>query len=607
MRERSASRADERRYLALLSEKFPTCQTVYTEIINLEAILNLPKGTEHFMSDVHGEYGAFDHILNNCSGVIRERVKATFRHELTATEQADLCTLIYYPTERIRRLHELGQDTPEWYSTTLLQLIRLARYLSDSYTRSKVRKAMPVAYSYIIDELLHASAGADTDRHAYHVSIIRSIVDTGSAEDFIESLSALVKRLAVDHLHIVGDLYDRGPHADRIIDRLMAYHSLDLQWGNHDICWMGAAAGSAACVATVVRNNVRYGTLEILESSYGISLRELEGQLISRHPEFDMADRLLLDKVDLAQDSLMLDGKAYELRTVDFPTFDADDPYRLTADETAVMEGLVTAFRESDRLRSHVDFLYEKGSMYLAHNGNLLFHGCVPMSESGTFRRVDCAGAHLSGRAYMDWCDRTARRAWHEGDQDSLDWMWYLWCGQDSPLSGRKVKTFERTYLIDKTTWVEPQDPYYTLAMDPATCRHVLEEFGLPRDGHIINGHNPVKAGQGESPVKADGMLMVIDGGFCEAYHRVSGIAGYTLVADSHGMRIKAHRPFSGLEAALDANADIVSDDDQVVTYDKPLTIANTDTGSRIREQISDLGRLLDAYRMGELPEHGDA
>ena len=622
------------KYITLLSEQFPTCQAVYTEVINLEAILNLPKATEHFISDVHGDIAQFDHILNNCSGVIRERVRAVFRHQLTAAEQADLCTLIYYPNEKLKRVKDSFEDTPTWYRENLMHLIVLARYLSDAYTRSKVRKAMPVAYAYIIDELLHASAGEQTDRHAYHERIIESIIETGSVCDFIRSLAALIKRLAVDHVHMVGDLYDRGPHGDQIVDRLMAYHSLDIQWGNHDVCWMGAAAGSKACVATVVRNAVHYDTLDILESSYGISLRQLalfaektynreerlspaekaisvimfklQGQLIRRHPEFDMADRLLLDKMDAARGVVNVGGKEYPLNTRDFPTVDPASPYTLTEEETEVIDAISEAFTNSRRLQRHVGFLYERGSMYLTYNGNLLFHGCVPMRPDGSFRPVRCGNLHLGGRRYLDFCDRMARRAWHERSQDSLDWMWYLWCGLGSPLSGRVIKTFERTYIDDKSTWVEGEDPYFELTKEPGACEHVLAEFGLagPRC-HIINGHTPVRQSNGESPIRGGGKRLVIDGGFCSAYHVKTGIAGYTLITDAHGMRIKAHRPYDAIGDVVADRGDIYSDDDQLETNDRSLTIADTDTGSAIREQIDDLMSLLEAYRTGELPERG--
>ncbi|MCI6507727.1 MAG: fructose-1,6-bisphosphatase [Olsenella sp.] len=622
----------ERKYLELLAEKFPTTQSVFTEVINLEAILNLPKGTEHFVSDVHGEYEAFEHILNNCSGVIRERVGQAFAMELTRDEQADLCTLIYYPELKLRRLREQDRLTSEWYAITLTRLVRLARRLSGSYTRSKVRKAMPVAYAYIIDELLHISPDERETRLAYHQRIIDTIVDTGSADDFVCSLSALIKRLAVDHLHVVGDVFDRGPHADKIMERLMAYHSIDVQWGNHDIVWMGAAAGSYACLAAVIRNNIHYDSLKILESAYGVSLRELalfaeatyraddgmspvekaisvilfklEGQTIRRHPNWHMDDRLLLEHVDAERGVAVVDGREYELRTRDFPTLEADDPYALTPEEQRVMDNLMNAVRSSDKLRRHVGFLFEHGSTYLVHNGNVLFHACVPMNEDGSFCAVNHQGQMLSGRAYYDYADRLARRAWHEHDQVSLDWMWYLWCGRFSPLSGRVVKTFERTYFADRSTWEEPRDPYFSHTEDPAMCARVLEEFGADVErGVIINGHTPVHAAAGESPVKAGGRLVVIDGGFCQAYHSTTGIAGYTLIADPEGMRIKAHRPFGSIADVLDLNADIVSDDDRFQRNPRPLFIGDTDTGADIRGQIADLRALLDAYRTGEIPE----
>ena len=626
----------ERKYLELLAEKFPTTQSVFTEVINLEAILNLPKGTEHFVSDVHGEYEAFEHILNNCSGVIRERVGQAFAMELTRDEQADLCTLIYYPELKLRRLREQDRLTSEWYAITLTRLVRLARRLSGSYTRSKVRKAMPVAYAYIIDELLHISPDERETRLAYHQRIIDTIVDTGSADDFVCSLAALIKRLAVDHLHVVGDVFDRGPHADKIMERLMAYHSIDVQWGNHDIVWMGAAAGSYACLAAVIRNNIHYDSLKILESAYGVSLRELalfaeatyraddgmspvekaisvilfklEGQTIRRHPNWHMDDRLLLEHVDAGRGVAVVDGREYELRTRDFPTLEADDPYALTPEEQRVMDNLMNAVRSSDKLRRHVGFLFEHGSTYLVHNGNVLFHACVPMNEDGSFCAVNHQGQMLSGRAYYDYADRLARRAWHEHDQVSLDWMWYLWCGRFSPLSGRVVKTFERTYFADRSTWEEPRDPYFSHTEDPAMCARVLEEFGADVErGVIINGHTPVHAAAGESPVKAGGRLVVIDGGFCQAYHSTTGIAGYTLIADPEGMRIKAHRPFGSIADVLDLNADIVSDDDRFQRNPRPLFIGDTDTGADIRGQIADLRALLDAYRTGEILERTGA
>ena len=624
--------AADLKYLELLSEKFPTVQSAFTEVINLEAILNLPKGTEHFVSDVHGEYEAFKHIMSNCSGVIRERVEQTFAMELTRDEQADLCTLIYYPKLKLRRLRDEGRLTDEWYVISLNRLVRLARRLSGTYTRSKVRKAMPVDYAYIIDELLHSSPDEAQSRANYHRKIIESIVDTGGADDFIYSLCSLVKRLAVDHMHVVGDVFDRGAHADKIMDRLMRYHSIDVQWGNHDILWMGAASGSAACLAAVIRNNIHYDSLQIIESAYGISLRELalfaeatyrdndgmdpmekaisvilfklEGQVLRRHPNWHMEDRLLLEHVDATRGVAVVDGREYELRTRDFPTLNASDPYALSVEEAHVMDSLMTSVRESEKLARHVGFLYEHGSAYLVHNGNVLFHACVPMNEDGSFCAVNHQGQMLSGKAYYDYADRLARRAWLEHDQVSLDWMWYLWCGRLSPLSGRVVKTFERTYFTDKSTWEGQRDPYFSHNDDPEACRHILQEFGADvENGVIINGHTPVHAAAGENPVKAGGRLVVIDGGFCQAYHSTTGIAGYTLIADPQGMRIKAHRPFGSIADVLDLNADIMSDDDRFHRNPRPLLIGDTDTGKELRAQIVDLRALLDAYRKGVLPE----
>ena len=621
---------EHRRYLKLLAQQFPTTQAVFTEIINLEAILNLPKGTEHFMSDVHGEYLAFDHILNNCSGVVREHVEATFGDELDDWAKDELCTLIYYPNEKLAQIRANHMNLPQWYWTTLMRLVRLARLLSGLYTRSKVRKALPEAYAYIIDELLRASGQGERSRHEYHKRIIDTIVETGAGDDFICSLAALIKRLAVDHLHLVGDVYDRGPHADRIMDDLMAHHSVDIQWGNHDIAWMGAAAGSEACIASVVRTQIRYNTLAMVESAYGISLRRLalfaertyraddvisplekaisvilfkvEGQLIARHPNYHMDDRLLLGALDLVRGTVRVGERDLPLRTCDFPTVDPKDPYTLTAEEQHVMNGLVSAFRESDRLRRHVAFLYEKGSVYLVRNGNLLFHGCVPLEEDGSLTEVVGEGVAYRGRSYLDFCDRVARRAWHRGDQRALDWMWYLWCGRRSPLSGRVTKTFERTFVDDRSAWDEPQDPYFSLTDDPAICEMILADFGLEGPHcHIVNGHKPVREREGESPIKGDARRLVVDGGFCEAYHKTTGIAGYTLIAGTDGMRIKAHRPFLSVEAALAANADILSNTTVIEREEPRLRIESTDTGRKLRRQIADLRELLDAYRDGTI------
>ena len=621
---------DRMKFLRLLSEKYPTRQQVCTEIINLQAILNLPKGTEHFMSDLHGEYEAFFHILNNSAGVIREKVDMAFEEVLTARERSSLCTLIYYPQEKLRRIHEEGRNTEEWYRFVLQKLIDLAKLLSSKYTRSKVRKAMPSEYSYILDELLHAQPDEDNNQMVYHSKIIDTLLRLEEGNDFIIALSSLIKRLAVDHLHIVGDIFDRGERPDAILNMLMDHHSLDIEWGNHDILWMGAACGSQACIAAVVRNCLSYNNISVLEQGYGISLRplvlfaekmydeedpnkaakkaisiilfKLEGQIIRRNPEYQMEDRLLLDKVDYENACIELDGKSYPLKEKRFPTVDRDDPYKLSQAEREIMDELEKLFLESEQLQRHVEFLYSHGSMYQVFNGNLLFHGCVPLDEDGALKAIHLEGRIYQGRSYMDYADMAARRAFFSEDppQRYLDFMWYLWCGSNSPLSGRVVKTFERTFIEDKSTWEEPKNPYYEYQSSEPVCRMLLREFGLySENSHIINGHTPVHVNQGENPLKAHGRLIVIDGGFCKAYQKTTGIAGYTLIFNSHGMRLKSHQPFSGMEAALEENMDIDSESQQVVTFPKRVMVADTDTGERLKEQIADLEDLLTAYREG--------
>ena len=621
---------DRMKFLRLLSEKYPTRQQVCTEIINLQAILNLPKGTEHFMSDLHGEYEAFFHILNNSAGVIREKVDMAFEEVLTARERSSLCTLIYYPQEKLRRIREEGRNTEEWYRFVLQKLIDLAKLLSSKYTRSKVRKAMPSEYSYILDELLHAQPDEDNNQMVYHSKIIDTLLRLEEGDDFIIALSSLIKRLAVDHLHIVGDIFDRGERPDAILNMLMDHHSLDIEWGNHDILWMGAACGSQACIAAVVRNCLSYNNISVLEQGYGISLRplvlfaekmydeedpnkaakkaisiilfKLEGQIIRRNPEYHMEDRLLLDKVDYENACIELDDKSYPLKEKRFPTVDRDDPYKLSQAEREIMDELEKLFLESEQLQRHVEFLYSRGSMYQVFNGNLLFHGCVPLDEDGALKAIHLEGRIYQGRSYMDYADMAARRAFFSEDppQRYLDFMWYLWCGSNSPLSGRVVKTFERTFIEDKSTWEEPKNPYYEYQSSEPVCRMMLREFGLySENSHIINGHTPVHVNQGENPLKAHGRLIVIDGGFCKAYQKTTGIAGYTLIFNSHGMRLKSHQPFSGMEAALEENMDIDSESQQVVTFPKRVMVADTDTGERLKEQIADLEDLLTAYREG--------
>ena len=626
---------NDERYLELLAEKYPTEQAVSREIINLTAILSLPKGTEHFMSDLHGEYEAFCHILNNCSSVIREKVDLLFGETLSDFDREEICTLIYYPVEKLELVRKEGKNNEEWYRATLGKLIDIARLLSSKYTRSKVRKAMPKEYAYILDELIHVQKDEDDNQVVYHRNILDTLLELDNADEFIEVLAGLIKRLAVDHLHIVGDIFDRGACADRIMDLLMQYHSLDIEWGNHDILWMGAAAGSKACIATVVRNNLKYNNTKILENSYGISLRnlalfaekiypseepmkaalkaisvmlfKLEGQVILRNPDYNMTDKLLLHKVNVEKQTVEIDGTEYVIKEEAFPTvnFDSDDMedvYQLSEEEEQVMEGLRMAFVNSIRLRQHIDFLYQKGSMYRIFNGNLLYHGCVPLDESGNLEGVAFGKKRYHGREYLDYAERIARRAWSkDARQKDRDFMWYLWCGRKSPLSGRNIKTFERTYVLDENTWFEQSNPYYKFYHEEKVCNMILHEFGLySESSHIINGHTPVRTSKGEHPVRANGKLLVIDGGFCKSYHKTTGIAGYTLIFNSHGIRIKSHQPFKSVYAALTENKDIESKSELVETESERLMVRNTDNGKKIKEDIEGLKMLLRAYRSGD-------
>lgn len=626
---------NDERYLELLAEKYPTEQAVSREIINLTAILSLPKGTEHFMSDLHGEYEAFCHILNNCSGVIREKVDLLFGETLSDFDREEICTLIYYPVEKLELVRKEGKNNEEWYRATLGELIDIARLLSSKYTRSKVRKAMPKEYAYILDELIHVQKDEDDNQVVYHRNILDTLLELDNADEFIEVLAGLIKRLAVDHLHIVGDIFDRGACADRIMDLLMQYHSLDIEWGNHDILWMGAAAGSKACIATVVRNNLKYNNTKILENSYGISLRnlalfaekiypseepmkaalkaisvmlfKLEGQVILRNPDYNMTDKLLLHKVNVEKQTVEIDGTEYAIKeeafpTVNFDSGDMEDIYQLSEEEEQVMEGLRMAFVNSIRLRQHIDFLYQRGSMYRIFNGNLLYHGCVPLDESGNLEGVAFGKKRYHGREYLDYAERIARRAWSkDARQKDRDFMWYLWCGRKSPLSGRNIKTFERTYVLDENTWFEQSNPYYKFYHEEKVCNMILHEFGLySESSHIINGHTPVRTSKGEHPVRANGKLLVIDGGFCKSYHKTTGIAGYTLIFNSHGIRIKSHQPFQSVYAALTENKDIESKSELVETEKERLMVRDTDIGKKIKEDIDGLKMLLQAYRNGD-------
>ena len=614
-------------WIKLLKEKYPTKQAVCREIINLTAIINLPKGTEHFMSDIHGEYEAFLHIMNNCSGVIREKVRMLFSETLSVREQQEICTLIYYPREVMNRKRNLNELSEDWYRLMLNYLLELAKMVSSKYTRSKVRRALPKEFGDIIDELLHFMPDEDDNQIRYHRQILDTIIGIENSEEFIVALAELIKRLAVDHLHIVGDIFDRGGDADKILDLLMEYHSLDIEWGNHDILWMGAACGNEASIATVVKNNMKYNNIQILESGYGISLRslvlfgektypelevmeaaqkalsiilfKLEGQTILRHPEYNMQDRLLLDKIDYENKTVVSQQMTYAMKDTDFPTVDREHPYELTEGEQKVIQDLKFSFLNSHRLQKHVDFLFEKGCMYKRYNENLLYHGCIPLDKQGNFDGIEIDGNTYMGREYLDYAERIVRKVRKgEAGQDGLDFMWYLWTGKKSPLCGRNIKTFERTFIQDKTAWKEPTDPYYKFYHTEKTCNMILREFGLFSPlSHIINGHTPVKTVEGEEPVRANGKLIVIDGGFSQAYHKTTGIAGYTLIYNSHGMRIKAHQPFESVEKVLEENKDIESTSTMFETEAERIMVGDTDEGKEIKEEIQMLKKLLEVYR----------
>lgn len=649
-------------YLKLLSRQYPTVQEASTEIINLRAVQNLPKPTEHFISDVHGEYEAFRHILNSASGEVREKIDELFAAAVSRQERDQLATLIYYPEEKLEEIERETEDMREWYRITFHRLIDLCCLVSAKYTRSKVRKAMPRDYGYIIDELIHTHfEHNEADKRGYYENIINTIIDLDRAPNFLIQLCELIKRLAVDHLHLVGDIFDRGPGADVILDALMNYHSVDIQWGNHDILWMGAASGSRTLVATVLANSLRYNNLEVIETGYGISLRplsvfagevyrntdvsrfrvkiakededsfterdkllaaqmhkaitmilfKLEGQKLRRNPSFGMEDRLLLDKVDYENKTVTVDGKTYPMLDTDFPTVDPKDPYALTPEEDALIHTLTRSFQHSEKLQRHVRFLYSKGSLYRVYNGNLLFHGCIPMHRDGSLMRFSLMGCKdLSGQAFLDYADQVARRAYYNRPgsperQQGMDFLWWLWCGRNSPIFGRdRMTTFERRFIEDEATHVETKNAYYTLYNDPAVCEDILKEFGL--DGahsHIINGHVPVKSKKGESPVKGGGRLVVIDGGFCKAYQKTTGIAGYTLIYTSRCFRLVSHEPFAGKAEAIRKNWDIASTSQVFERLESRATIRDTDDGRRMQAQVDDLLDLLRAYRSGAIVE----
>lgn len=643
--------------LKQLSKQYPTIAEASTEIINLQSILNLPKGTEHFLTDIHGEYEQFNHILKNGSGSIRRKIDEEFGNTLREKEKKSLATLIYYPEEKLAIVTEQEDNIDDWYKITLHQLVQITKRVASKYTRSKVRKALPKDFSYIIEELITEKAEVQ-NKEAYYNEIIHTIIRIGRAKEFIVALCNLIQRLVVDHLHIVGDIFDRGPGPHVIMDTLMKYHSVDIQWGNHDISWMGAAAGSTACICNVIRFAVKYGNIDTLEEGYGINLvplatfametykdvdcsafaikyntdyntkdlnldmkmhkaitviqLKLEGQLIMRRPEFDMNDRLLLDKIDFEKGTVNIGGTIYPMKDMDFPTIDKEDPYRLSPEEEIVVERLLHAFTHCEKLQKHVRFLFAKGSLYKVHNNNLLYHGCVPLEADGSFSEVNVYGKKYKGKHLYDELEKYARRAYYSTTdmtekKRGQDIIWYIWCGPLSPVFGKdKMATFEAYFVEDKDVKKEIKNSYYDLYDQEEIINHIMDEFGIDKtSGHIVNGHVPVEVKKGDTPIKCGGKLLIIDGGFSRAYQDKTGIAGYTLIANSHGMWLIAHEPFTSKEMAVKNESDIMSDSILVENYGDRKYVADTDIGKELKENIIYLEKLLDAFRNGGITETG--
>ena len=646
----------EQKYLKNMAKLYPTVAAACTEIINLQSILNLPKGTEHFMTDIHGEYEQFFHVLKNGSGSVRKKIEEEFGNTLSSRDKKSLATLIYYPELKVDLVEKTEDNLEDWYRITLHRLIQICKRVASKYTRSKVRKALPKDFAYVIEELITEKEEL-LDKEAYYNSIISTIIRIGSAREFIIAMSNLIQRLAVDHIHIVGDIFDRGPGPHIIMDKLMSYHSVDIQWGNHDVVWMGAAAGHKACIANVIRVAARYGNLDMLEEGYGINLIplatfamstygndkcacfsinyvaaddynprdlewdcrmqkaiavimfKLEGQIIRENPEFGMDDRMLLDKMDLEKGTITIDGKTYPLEDTNFPTIDPKDPYALSAEEEVVMDRLQSAFVKCEKLQKHVRFLFSNGSLYKVFNSNLLYHGCVPLNEDGSFKKVRIYGKDYSGKALYDILEVWARKGYYSLDKEEkkkgMDMLWYIWINGNSPVFGKdRMTTFERYLIADKETHKEVKNPYYTYIEKEETVNQILEEFGLDaKDSHIINGHMPVKVSKGETPVKCNGKLLIIDGGFSKAYQKVTGIAGYTLVYNSYGLMLVAHEPFVSVEEAVVKETDIHSVSMVVERTTKRLRVADTDAGKELEASIQDLEKLVAAYRAGEIRE----
>lgn len=648
--------AEKQKYLELLSKKYKNTQEVAEEIINLQAILNLPKGTELFLSDIHGEYEAFIHILNNGSGIIKNKIEDNYKNSLPEDERKKLATLIYYPEEKLKSIKKEVKNIEEFYKITLYRLIQVGRAVSSKYTRSKVRKAIPQGFDYIIDELLHIQ-GDDVNKEEYNKQIIDSIIDLKKADEFIVVMSNFIKRMAIDHLHIIGDIYDRGPGAPIIMDKLMDFHSVDIQWGNHDILWMGAACGNEACITNVVRICSRYDNLATLEEQYGINIRPLsmfatkmykdddcalfypknkeyssrhsnsdkllmakiqkaiaiiqfkvEGNLIRKHPEYKMKDRLLLDKINFENGTVHIDGKDYKMKDCNFPSVDPKNPYKLTDEEKEIMERLKISFMNSEKLARHVNFLYSQGGVYENYNNNVLFHGCIPMLENGEFEAVEFMGKKFKGKELMDNIENIAHKAFFgnkEENSEAVDLMWYFWCGAKSPLFGKdKAATFERNLLEEKALHKENKNPYYKLIENEEICDKILENFGANiKEGHIINGHMPVKAKDGESPIRANGKYIVIDGGFSKAYQPTTGIAGYTLSYNSNGLVLAVNEPFESKQKAIEEGSDIKSEIILKEHVEKRKRVADTDNGQKLQNEIADLKQLLAAFREGIIKE----
>ncbi|MGE4549525.1 MAG: fructose-1,6-bisphosphatase [Intestinibacillus sp.] len=598
----------DQHYLKLLAEKYPTEQLVEQELVKMTAALSLPKGTEYFFSDLHGEHEAFIHLLRSASGVIRDKIEIVFGQSLLESDRAELASLIYYAEQQLIYKKKTCPRYYEWCEITLNRLVKVCREVSAKYSREKVRKTMDEEWASILEELLYVDEDIDTLR--YHRSMISACIEAGAADQVIISLCALIRQISIDHLHIIGDIFDRGPRADRIMDELMKYHDVDIQWGNHDVSWIGAVCGNRVCVANVLRIATRYNNFDLLEDGYGINLRplsafaviqfKLEGQLVGKYPEFQMDDRKLLDKIDFVKQTVRVGAKTYPMRDCSFPTVDAQSPYTLTAEEEALMEQLAASFRHSTALKRHIEYLFSHGAMYKATNGNLLYHGCVPMLPDGAFDQWEFDGRQYSGKRLFDFMDSSIREAYFNGTARDIDLIWYWWCGAKSPLYGKSAMTaFERYFIADKSTYEELANPYYDLYDDPAVCRRILDEFGLQGDHvHIVNGHVPVR--QGENPVKAQGMLYIIDGGISKAYQSKTGIGGYTLIYNSHYIALAEHQKFvPGDEDAVPSER--YAKIRVVEMMPKRRTIAETDVGVVWQQRIEKLKQLLQSMRAGRI------